>query len=99
MMTLKFSRNAKLTLALTGRRPVRSAADDDLEIQSKRQSDACFKARDLDNGTKIFTIMQKKIECDDTTITRSPGTTNVCFSAVTVNDDYRKSDFKIKRRD
>ena len=31
-MTLKFSRNAKVTRALTGRCPVRPAADDDFEI-------------------------------------------------------------------
>ena len=30
--------------------------------------------------------------------TRSPGTTSVCFSVVTVNDEYRKHEFKIKRR-
>ena len=32
MITLKFSRSAKVTRALTGRRPVRPAADDDLQI-------------------------------------------------------------------
>ena len=31
-------------------------------------------------------------------ITRSPGTTSVCFSVVTVNDEHRKPEFKIKRR-
>ena len=31
MMTLKFSRNAKVTCTLTGRRPVRPAVDDDFE--------------------------------------------------------------------
>ena len=31
MMALKFSRNAKVKRALTGRRTVRSAADDDFE--------------------------------------------------------------------
>ena len=30
--------------------------------------------------------------------TSSPGTTSVCFSEVTVNDKYRKPEFKIKRR-
>ena len=35
MMTLKFSRNAKVTRALTGRRPVRPAADDDFEKPKK----------------------------------------------------------------
>ena len=30
--------------------------------------------------------------------TRSPGTTSVCFSVVTVNDEHRKPGFKIKRR-
>ena len=34
MMILKFSRNAKVTRALTGRRPVRPASDDDFEIVS-----------------------------------------------------------------
>ena len=34
MMTLKFSRNAKVTRALTGRRPVRLAADDNFEMVS-----------------------------------------------------------------
>ena len=29
---------------------------------------------------------------------RSPGTTSVCFSAVTVNDEHKKPEFKIKRR-
>ena len=28
--------------------------------------------------------------------TRSPGTTSVCFSAVTVNDKHRKPEFKIR---
>ena len=42
MMTLKFSRNAKLTLASTVRRPVRPAVDNDFEIYSKRQIDTCF---------------------------------------------------------
>ena len=27
---------------------------------------------------------------------RSPGTTSVCFSVVTVNDEHRKTRFKIK---
>ena len=31
MMTLKISRNAKVTLALTDRHPVRPAADDDFD--------------------------------------------------------------------
>ena len=31
MMTLKFSRNAKVTCTLTGRRPVRPAVDNDFE--------------------------------------------------------------------
>ena len=31
-------------------------------------------------------------------VTRSPGTTNVCFSAVTVNDEHRRPEFKIKRK-
>ena len=31
MITLKFSRNAKLTCALTSQRPVRPAADDDFD--------------------------------------------------------------------
>ena len=31
-------------------------------------------------------------------ITRSPGTTSVYFSVVTVNDEYRKPEFKTKRR-
>ena len=30
--------------------------------------------------------------------TRSPGTTGVCFSVVTINDEHRKPEFKIKRR-
>ena len=30
-MTLKFSRNTKVTRALTGRRPVRPVADDNIE--------------------------------------------------------------------
>ena len=30
-ITLKFSRNAKVTQALTGRRPVRPAADDEFK--------------------------------------------------------------------
>ena len=30
--------------------------------------------------------------------TRSPGTTSVCFSIITVNDEYRKPEFNIKRR-
>ena len=34
----------------------------------------------------------------NTNSTRSPGTTSVCFSVVTVNDEYRKPEFKIKRR-
>ena len=42
MMTLKFSRNAKLTLASTVQRPVRPAVDNDFEIYSKRQIDTCF---------------------------------------------------------
>ena len=29
-------------------------------------------------------------------MTRSPGTTSVCFSVVTVNDEHRKPGFKIK---
>ena len=29
--------------------------------------------------------------------TRSPGTTSVCFSVVTVNDEHRKPEFKINR--
>ena len=29
--------------------------------------------------------------------TRSPGTTSVCFSAVTVNDEHSKPEFKINR--
>ena len=32
------------------------------------------------------------------TKTRSPGTTSVCFFIVTINDEHRKPDFKIKRR-
>ena len=32
-MTLKLSRNVKVTRALTGRRPMRPAADADFEIQ------------------------------------------------------------------
>ena len=32
LMTLKFCRNAQVTRALTGRRSVRPAADDDFEI-------------------------------------------------------------------
>ena len=35
-MTLKFSRNAKVTRALTGRRPVRPAADDDFVIKNSQ---------------------------------------------------------------
>ena len=31
-MSLKFSRNTKMTRAITGRLPVRLAADDDFEI-------------------------------------------------------------------
>ena len=34
VMTLNFSRNAKVTRALTSRRPVRPAADDGFEIHS-----------------------------------------------------------------
>ena len=30
--------------------------------------------------------------------TRIPGTTSVCFSVETVNDEYRKPEFNIKRR-
>ena len=30
--------------------------------------------------------------------TRSPGTTSICFSVVTISDEYRKSEFKIKHR-
>ena len=30
--------------------------------------------------------------------TKSPGTTSVCFSVLTVNDEHRKPEFKIKRR-
>ena len=30
--------------------------------------------------------------------TKSPGTASVCFSVVTVNDEHRKPEFKIKRR-
>ena len=30
-------------------------------------------------------------------VTRNPGTTTVCFSVVTVNYEYRKPEFKIKR--
>ena len=30
--------------------------------------------------------------------TRSSGTTSVCFSVETVNDEYRKPEFNIKRR-
>ena len=30
--------------------------------------------------------------------TKSPGTTSACFSVVTVNDEYRKPEFKIKRK-
>ena len=33
MMTLKFSQNARVTRVLTGRRPVRPAADDDFETK------------------------------------------------------------------
>ena len=29
---------------------------------------------------------------------RNPGTTSVCFSVVTVNDKYKKPEFKLKRR-
>ena len=49
------------------------------------------------SGNSIETFKQKlrKVNWNET---RSPGTTSVCFSAVTVNDDYRKSGFKIKRR-
>ena len=46
----------------------------------------------------IIMIIMIIIEIIITTITRSPGTTSVCFSVVTVNDEYRKPEFKIKRR-
>ena len=31
-------------------------------------------------------------------VARSPGTTSVCFSVLTVNDEHRRRGFKIKRR-
>ena len=31
-------------------------------------------------------------------VTRSPGTTNVWFSVVTINDEHKNPEFKIKRR-
>ena len=99
MMTLKFSRNAKLTLALTGRRPVRSAADDDFEISRNAKVTRALKHVTLIMVPRFLRLCKNKIECDDTTITRSSGTISVCFSAVTVNDVYRKSEFKIKCRD
>ena len=46
----------------------------------------------------IIMIMIIIIAIIITTIARSPGTTSVCFSVVTVNDEYRKPEFKIKRR-
>ena len=39
-----------------------------------------------------------RLQCLYKSQTRSPGTTSVCFSVVTVNDEYRKPEFKIRRR-
>ena len=39
------------------------------------------------------------IENNEIVMTRSPGTTSVCFSVIAVNDAHRKPEFKIKFRD
>ena len=51
MMTLKFSQITKVTHALTGRRLVHRAADDDFEIYLKRQSDTCFTVTGTSNNS------------------------------------------------
>ena len=48
----------------------------------------------LDVQKKFHKQHRKRIKIK----TRSPGTTRVCFSVVTVNDEHRKPGFKIKYR-
>ena len=45
-----------------------------------------------------FNVCLMKILKITVTKTRSPGTTSVCFSVVTVNDEHRKPELKTKRR-
>ena len=58
MMTLKFSQNAKVTRTLTGRSPVRPAADDVFEIHSLPR--AAFILRQIANMASVTNASSTK---------------------------------------